>query len=204
MFSSSLYRVLFQSFFPQNISLLPKNVTEAHANLKKKKTTATLLWQIMWSFSSTPLGSFENKAIKSEDRSMKHPKTCSVIDIQYVRLQNNQFFSQNQLTGYPWENHAKGATVHITELAQTVHIGITWWSIGRYGISLIKLLSLLFFRGVPLNNQIYTEICSNFVIFLNDNISGKLFSNPGETKFSLTAKYTLSNDDNIISVTLIY
>ena len=43
MFSSSLCRVLFQSFFPQNISLLPKNVTEAHANLKKKKTTATLL-----------------------------------------------------------------------------------------------------------------------------------------------------------------
>ena len=147
MFSSSLYRVLFQSFFPQNISLLPKNVTEAHANLKKKKTTATLLWQIMWSFSSTPLGSFENKAIKSEDRSMKHPKTCSVIDIQYVRLQNNQFFSQNQLTGYPWENHAKGATVHITELAQTFHIGITWWSIGRYGISFVQASFFSFFQG---------------------------------------------------------
>ena len=39
MFSSSSYRVLFQSFFPQNISLLPKIVTEAHANLKKKKTS---------------------------------------------------------------------------------------------------------------------------------------------------------------------
>lgn len=39
MFSSSSYRVLFQSFFPQNISLLPKIVTEAHANLMKKKTT---------------------------------------------------------------------------------------------------------------------------------------------------------------------
>ena len=35
MFSSSSYRVLFQSFFPQNISLLPKIVTETHANLKK-------------------------------------------------------------------------------------------------------------------------------------------------------------------------
>ena len=39
MFSSSSYRVLFQSFFSQNISLLPKIVTEAHANLKKKKTS---------------------------------------------------------------------------------------------------------------------------------------------------------------------
>ena len=38
MFSSFLYRVLFQRFFPQNISLLPKIVPEAHANLKKKKT----------------------------------------------------------------------------------------------------------------------------------------------------------------------
>ena len=44
MFSFSSYRVLFQSFFfPQNINLLPKIVTEAHAYLKKKKTTATLL-----------------------------------------------------------------------------------------------------------------------------------------------------------------
>ena len=33
------YRVLFQSFFPQDISLLPKIVTEAHANLKKRKTS---------------------------------------------------------------------------------------------------------------------------------------------------------------------
>ena len=39
MFSSFLYRVLFQRFSPQNISLLPKIVTEAHANLKKKKTS---------------------------------------------------------------------------------------------------------------------------------------------------------------------
>ena len=33
------YRVLFQSFFAQDISLLPKIVTEAHANLKKRKTS---------------------------------------------------------------------------------------------------------------------------------------------------------------------
>ena len=39
MFSSFLYRVLFQRFSPQNVSLLPKIVTEAHANLKKKKTS---------------------------------------------------------------------------------------------------------------------------------------------------------------------
>ena len=44
MFSSSSYRVLFQSFFAsKNVSLLPKIVTEAYANLKKKKTIATLL-----------------------------------------------------------------------------------------------------------------------------------------------------------------
>ena len=39
MFSSFSYRVLFQRFFPQNNSLLPKIVTEAHADLKKKKTS---------------------------------------------------------------------------------------------------------------------------------------------------------------------
>ena len=39
MFSSSSYRVLFQSFCPQNITLLSKIVTETHANLKKKKTS---------------------------------------------------------------------------------------------------------------------------------------------------------------------
>ena len=56
MFSSASYRVLFESFFPQNISLLPKIVTEANANVKKmKKTTTTLLWRIMQSWSSTAL-----------------------------------------------------------------------------------------------------------------------------------------------------
>ena len=73
---------------------------------------------------------------------------------------------------------------------------------------LFKLLSFLFSRGgggVPLNSQIYTEICMCKVCdFLSENISGKLFSNPGETKFSQTTKYTLLNDDNIISVTLLY
>ena len=43
MFSSFSYRVLFQRFFPQNISLLPKIVTEAHANLKKKKTSCNTI-----------------------------------------------------------------------------------------------------------------------------------------------------------------
>ena len=37
MFSSFSYRALFQRFFPQKISLLSKIVTEAHANLKKRK-----------------------------------------------------------------------------------------------------------------------------------------------------------------------
>ena len=31
--------MLFHGFFPQNISLLPKIMTEAHANLKKKKSS---------------------------------------------------------------------------------------------------------------------------------------------------------------------
>ena len=60
MFSSSSYRVLFQSFFPQNISLLPKIVTEAHANLKKKKTSCNTTFKhnmVMqsWSWKYTPL-----------------------------------------------------------------------------------------------------------------------------------------------------
>ena len=45
-------------FSTQNISLLPKTVTEAHANLKKKKTSCnTTLKQniVMQSWSSTPL-----------------------------------------------------------------------------------------------------------------------------------------------------
>ena len=58
MFSSSSYGVLFQSFFPQNISLLPKIVTEAHANLKKKKTSFNTSLKhniVMQSWSSRPL-----------------------------------------------------------------------------------------------------------------------------------------------------
>ena len=39
MFPSFSYSVLFQRFSPQNISLLPKIVTEAHANLKKTTTS---------------------------------------------------------------------------------------------------------------------------------------------------------------------
>ena len=50
--------MLFQSFFPQNISLLPKIVTEVHANLKKKKTSCNTTLKhniLMQSWSSTPL-----------------------------------------------------------------------------------------------------------------------------------------------------
>ena len=82
-------------------------------------------------------------------------------------------------------------------------MGITWWSIGRYGISLVQTSFFSFFGGggvVPLNSQIYTEICSTFVIFWNDNSSDKLYSNVGETKFSQTTKYAVLKDDNIISV----
>ena len=55
MFSFSSYRVLFQRFFPQNSSLLPKIVTEAHANLKKKKTSCNTTLTHFQSWSSTPL-----------------------------------------------------------------------------------------------------------------------------------------------------
>ena len=30
------------------------------------------------------------------------------------------------LRGYPGENHAKGATAYITDLAQTFYVGLTW------------------------------------------------------------------------------
>ena len=58
MFSFFSYRVLFQRFFPQNISLLPKIVTEAHANLKKKKTSCNTTLKHYQSWSSTPLWNF--------------------------------------------------------------------------------------------------------------------------------------------------
>ena len=58
--SSSSNRVLFQRFFPQNNSLLPKIVTEAYANLKKKKTICNTTLKhniVMQSWSSAPLWS---------------------------------------------------------------------------------------------------------------------------------------------------
>ena len=70
---------------------------------------------------------------------------------------------------------------------------------------LFKLLSFLFLRGggtLKQPNLHYNMF--KFCDFLNDNISGKLFSNPGETKFSQTTKYTLLNNGNTISVTLLY
>ena len=61
MFSSFSYRVLFQRFFPQKISLLPKIVTEAHANLKKKKTSRnTTLKHYAVMVKYTPLDPFES------------------------------------------------------------------------------------------------------------------------------------------------
>ena len=93
----------------------------------------------------------------------------------------------SSLRGYQWENHAKGATVHITELAQTFHIGITWWSIGRYGISFVQASFFSFFQGGGTLEQpnLHWNMCK-FCDFLNDKISGKFCSNPGETKFSQT------------------
>ena len=61
MFSSSSYRVFIQSFFPQNISLLSKIVTEAHANLKKKKTSCnTTLEHYAVVVKYTPLERFKS------------------------------------------------------------------------------------------------------------------------------------------------
>ena len=60
MFSSFSYRVLFQRFFPQNISLLPKIVTEAHANLKRTPA-ATLYFEALCSHCQVyPFGTFES------------------------------------------------------------------------------------------------------------------------------------------------
>lgn len=97
---------------------------------------------------------------------------CLSFSFDYL-ICRSSYLSEEKLTetlsslrGYQWENHAKGATVHITELAQTFHIGITWRSIGRYGNSFVQASFFSFFSGgVPLNSQIYTEICANFVIF---------------------------------------
>ena len=143
-----------------------------------------------------------HKKISHHDR--KGMLQCYVLqDTNHLR--NSWHTVQPPLRGYPWGNHAKCATVHITELAQTFHIGITWWSIGRYGISFVQASFFSFFRGGGTLEQpnLHWNMFK-FCNFLNDNISGKLYSNPGETKFSQTTKYTLLNDDNIISVTLLY
>ena len=71
----------------------------------------------------------------------------SGLQTQLHKVQTVWMAETNALGGYPWENHAKGATVHITELAQTFHIGITWWSIGRYGISFVQASFFSFFQG---------------------------------------------------------
>ena len=78
---------------------------------------------------------------------------CLSFSFDYL-ICRSSYLSQEKLTetlsslrGYQWENHAKGATVHITELAQTFHIGITWWSIGRYGISFVQASFFSFFQG---------------------------------------------------------
>ena len=57
MFSSSLYGVLFQSFFPQNIRI----VTEAHANLKKTKTSCKHYFEALCSHGQVhPVGTFKS------------------------------------------------------------------------------------------------------------------------------------------------
>ena len=57
MFSSSLYEVLFQSFFPQNIRI----VTEAHANLKKTKTSCKHYFEALCSHGQVhSFGTFES------------------------------------------------------------------------------------------------------------------------------------------------
>ena len=71
MFSSSSYRVLFQSFSLKILVYYLKIVTEAHANLKKKKTTATL-WSIMQPWSSTPLWNVRVFPVWSAGRIMFH------------------------------------------------------------------------------------------------------------------------------------
>ena len=78
---------------------------------------------------------------------------CLSFSFDYL-ICRSSYLSEEKLTetlsslrGYQWENHAKGATVHITELAQTFHIGITWWSIGRYGISFVQASFFSFFQG---------------------------------------------------------
>ena len=60
MFSCFSYRVLFQRFFTQNISLLPKIVTEAHANLKKKKKLQHYLEALCCHGQVHPFGTFES------------------------------------------------------------------------------------------------------------------------------------------------
>ena len=73
MFSSSSYRVLFQSFFPQNISLLPKIVTEAHANFEKENYLLQHYFEALCSHGQVhPFGTFESFQSDLLARSMFH------------------------------------------------------------------------------------------------------------------------------------
>ena len=55
LYNLTVRSVQKRSFFSHSISLLPKIVTEAHANLKKNKTSCNTTLSIMQSLSSTPL-----------------------------------------------------------------------------------------------------------------------------------------------------
>ena len=116
MFSSPSYRVLLQSFFPQKISLLPKIVTEANAYVKKmKKTTTTLLWRIMQSWSSTALWNVQVSPVWFASRYYGYEdiSTTKFNNLKVKRVKSNLKYTESKLVNKATEEgrNTKKATI---------------------------------------------------------------------------------------------
>ena len=85
--------MLFQRFFPQNISLLPKIVTEAHADLKKKKTSCnTSLKHYAVMVKYTPNHKFTGRLLKPRQLEKDYP-----IPTFFWKTENSHFFWKRPL-----------------------------------------------------------------------------------------------------------
>ena len=73
LYNLTVRSVQKRSFFSHSISLLPKIVTEAHANLKKNKTSCNTALSIMQSLSSTPLWN-----VRDRSSLICQPVVCSI------------------------------------------------------------------------------------------------------------------------------
>ena len=105
------------------------------------------------------------------------------VTTDWMRLDVNIVVKGLNLRGYPGENHAKGATAHITDLAHTLHIDITQGSIDRYGIRLVQACFICVSQGGPFGKPFLPSARHKFCDYLNDNIFFKLHNKVTETNY---------------------